>query len=59
MKAAEAQNSPVLRSQGDATCHWSRLLPFPVLTAVLPNLTVTTRPQVVNNSPPNLLLWAL
>lgn len=48
MNAAEAQNSPVLRSQSNAMRHWSGLVTFPLLTAMLSNSTVTTRSQVVN-----------
>lgn len=47
MKAVEAQNSPVLGSKVNAMHHWSRWVTFPVLAAVLSNITVTTRSQIV------------
>ena len=47
MKVVEAQDFPVLGSQVNPMCHWSRLVTFPVLAAMLSNLTVTTRSQVV------------
>lgn len=69
MKVVEARNSPVLRSQVNATHHWRGLVTFPVLAAMLSNLTLTTRSRVVKilytgniqaiYRQANLLLWAL